>query len=586
MKMPRSLTPVVLLLLALTLAFGPALRASPAKPVESAQATPPAPEKKPDEAAPAAPPAKPSEEEPVASPAAIAEKAEEAADQATREADEPAGKIAEKTQEESTEADRKLRRHGIEIDGISVRRHGDEAPPFGDHTVAAGNKAREAISVFGNTVVDGDVSDAAVSVFGNTTVNGTVGDAAVSVFGTTTVNGTVKGEAVAVFGNIELGPQAVVEGDLTAVFGRVNRQPGATVRGNINAIGGVFGMNASFDWLHAYLTKCVLWGRPLWFGEHLGWAWLVAAGFLLFYTLIALLFPRGIERCVETVEERPGGTVLAAFLTLVLTPFLIVLLCVTVVGIAVVPFLILALAVGHFFGKAVVHAWLGRRLARIFGLALPAPALAVIFGGIFITLLYLVPVLGFLLYKLFGVLGLGIVVYRLLLSMQREKPALAATAAPGVPPVMGEGAAPVAAEVRPPRPLITADTMPRAGFWIRVAAAALDAIMIGIACGFLSSIWHGFGNAFLFWYAVYCAAMWATKGTTIGGVICGLKIVRLDDRPLDWGVAVIRALSGFLSLFVAGLGFIWVAFDHDKQSWHDKIAGTTIVRVPKGTSLL
>ena len=44
--------------------------------------------------------------------------------------------------------------------------------------------------------------------------------------------------------------------------------------------------------------------------------------------------------------------------------------------------------------------------------------------------------------------------------------------------------------------------------------------------------------------------------------------------------------DGFLSLFVAGLGFIWVAFDDEKQSWHDKIAGTTIVRVPKGTPLL
>ena len=71
-----------------------------------------------------------------------------------------------------------------------------------------------------------------------------------------------------------------------------------------------------------------------------------------------------------------------------------------------------------------------------------------------------------------------------------------------------------------------------------------------------------------------------------GGIICGLKVVRLDDRRIDWGVAVVRCLGGFLSLAIAGLGFIWVAFDDEKQSWHDKIAGTTIVRVPKGTPLL
>jgi uncharacterized RDD family membrane protein YckC len=95
------------------------------------------------------------------------------------------------------------------------------------------------------------------------------------------------------------------------------------------------------------------------------------------------------------------------------------------------------------------------------------------------------------------------------------------------------------------------------------------------------------GPGFLFAaLTAYSAVMWKTKGTTIGGVICGLKVVRLDDRPLDWGVALVRALTAFLSLFVAGLGFIWVAFDDEKQSWHDKVAGTTIVKVPKGASLL
>jgi uncharacterized RDD family membrane protein YckC len=80
--------------------------------------------------------------------------------------------------------------------------------------------------------------------------------------------------------------------------------------------------------------------------------------------------------------------------------------------------------------------------------------------------------------------------------------------------------------------------------------------------------------------------LWALKGTTIGGIVCGLKIVRLDDRKVDWMVAVVRGLAGFLSLAVAGLGFLWVAFDDQKQSWHDKIAGTTIVQLPKGMSLL
>jgi uncharacterized RDD family membrane protein YckC len=48
----------------------------------------------------------------------------------------------------------------------------------------------------------------------------------------------------------------------------------------------------------------------------------------------------------------------------------------------------------------------------------------------------------------------------------------------------------------------------------------------------------------------------------------------------------VRALSCFLSLAALGLGFIWIAFDEEHQAWHDKIAGTMVVRVPQGVSLV
>jgi uncharacterized RDD family membrane protein YckC len=137
-----------------------------------------------------------------------------------------------------------------------------------------------------------------------------------------------------------------------------------------------------------------------------------------------------------------------------------------------------------------------------------------------------------------------------------------------------------------PPPILSAATLPRAGFWIRIAAVLLDVVLFGICFGMLGHMLRLIGGGFPLWFAAYNVIMWGAKGTTIGGIICGLKIVRLDDRPVDWGVAVVRALAAFLSLAVAGLGFIWVAFDNEKQSWHDKIVGTTIVQVPKGTTLL
>lgn len=478
-----------------------------------------------------------------------------------------------------------------------------DAPPFGSHRVPAGQNRNEAVSIFGNTKVEGSVDAAAVSIFGNTTVDGHVRGEAVSVMGTTTINGKVDGQAVAVLGDIVLGPEAVVGGEVVVVLGRIIRADGAEIRGGVQEIGG-FGPFVGFEWLRAWVTKCLLWGRPLAFGGHLGWAWMVGGIFLLFYMLLALLFPRGIERCVENLEQRPGGTFLAAVLAALLTPVLIVLLVITGVGIVLIPFVLAGLFFGTLFGKAAMLAWFGRRVTRLFGEGFLSHAFVAVFiGGVLVLLLYTIPFLGFLLWKLFAVLGMGMVVYTLALTMKANRPArpavapasagapMAAVAQVGgatgesdVPPVVAADGSPLGATAAP---LFSASTLPRAGFWIRTAAAVLDFLLIGICTGFLDSLFDFSGPGFLFFsLATYSAVLWKHKGTTIGGIICGLKVVRLDDRPIDWGVAIVRSLSAFLSLAVAGLGFIWVAFDDEKQSWHDKIAGTTIVKVPKGTSLL
>jgi uncharacterized RDD family membrane protein YckC len=125
-------------------------------------------------------------------------------------------------------------------------------------------------------------------------------------------------------------------------------------------------------------------------------------------------------------------------------------------------------------------------------------------------------------------------------------------------------------------------SLPRAGFFIRMGALLLDALLVGI-------ILHQFYESArleLIVLAMYGAVMWKLKSSTVGGIICGLQVVRLDGRPIDWPTAIVRALSCFLSLAVVGLGFLWIAIDSESQSWHDKVAGTVVVRAPKGTSLL
>jgi uncharacterized RDD family membrane protein YckC len=132
------------------------------------------------------------------------------------------------------------------------------------------------------------------------------------------------------------------------------------------------------------------------------------------------------------------------------------------------------------------------------------------------------------------------------------------------------------------QPPLNVAALPRAGFGIRMGALLLDVILIGIITHQL----HNHSDVHLLALAVYGAVMWKLKGSTIGGIICGLQVVRVDGRPIDWPTAIVRALGCFLSLAVVGLGFIWIAIDPDHQGWHDKIAGTAVVRAPKGASLL
>jgi len=84
----------------------------------------------------------------------------------------------------------------------------------------------------------------------------------------------------------------------------------------------------------------------------------------------------------------------------------------------------------------------------------------------------------------------------------------------------------------------------------------------------------------------YFAGMWTWRGTTIGGIVLNLKVVRYDGQPMNFGVGLVRALAAAFSIVVLFLGFLWIAWSRDKQGWHDKIAGTVVIRLPRGTPLL
>ncbi|MDD2763056.1 MAG: RDD family protein [Opitutaceae bacterium] len=472
---------------------------------------------------------------------------------------------------------------------------GNERVSFTQNAVVGKDeKVETAVSILGSTTVEGEVTDSAVSILGSTTVNGSVGGEAVAILGSVYVNGPVGGEVVAVGGNVELGPKAVVQGEVVAAGGSVHRDPDAVVHGGVQQIT-IAQHFPSFDWLHAWMQSALFKGRLLSFASGTGWAWMVAAAFLGCYLLLALIFPRGIEKCAETLEQQPGFTLLAALLAMLAMPLVFLLLAITGVGVLVIPFLGLALFAGKLFGRAAMLAWLGRRFTGLLGAGLLSQAVvAVLIGGLLVMGLYLVPIVAFIVSMLIGVLGLGMVIYTLILSMRRNgaKRAPAVVVASVMAPSaagMGETpagmATPPVVPAMPAPPIVSAATLPRAGFWVRTGAVMVDLILCCLVVKLVP--WGHFSVGLcLLLLAAYGAALWKLRGTTVGGSIFHLKVVRLDGRPLDWTTTIVRALSCFLSLAVVGLGFLWVAFDDEKQSWHDKIAGTVVVKMPKSVSLI
>jgi len=488
-----------------------------------------------------------------------------------------------------------------------------EKPPLvafnRDITLRADDHRAAVVVIGGSATVEGKVDEAVVAIGGDVIARGPVGDAVVAILGNVTLDATAV-QAVAVGGGVELGPKADVR-EVVAIGGPIEKDENARVSGSVAEVAFADAM-PDYSGLRAWVRHAFFLGRPLAFHPDLVWAWMIAMVVLGLYILIALLFPRPVSACVETLEQRPGGTLLAALLAGLLSPVLMVLLSITVVGpVVFMGAMLLALLVG----KTALLAWVGRRTLGGITLGTSSRTVAAVaLGGGIVALLYTVPFLGAFLWHLSLGLGFGLASYTALRALRSSNGATAASApsaggsagfaapAPSAAAVSDaaapspsgglspDGAATAEPPVVPPSGaggaaalvLAVPSALPRAGFWLRMLALAIDALIVLV----VSSAFYAHPKLSLVLLAGYGAVMWRFRGTTIGGIVFGIKVVRLDDRPVDWPTAIVRALASFLSLFAAGLGFLWIICDPERQAWHDKIAGTVVVRVPRGVSLV
>jgi uncharacterized RDD family membrane protein YckC len=439
---------------------------------------------------------------------------------------------------------------------------------------------------FGQDVelMSADSARVVVVIGGSAKIHGTVDEEVVVIGGDAEIDGQVGGDVVAIMGNAQLGPKARVGGQLVIVGGTNHVAEGGKVVGEIVDVGSGM-MPAKFmnlRWLTDWVSQCVFKLRPLSLG--VGWIWWIAGFFFIIYFLIAVLFPHPVQYCAQQISARPATTFAAGILTKLGVPVLCLILCVTVLGIAVVPFLLVAICLTGLVGKVAVLEYIGGKICGAFGLSAgQRPLISFLIGTVLLTLLYLVPVIGLLTFCAFSWWGMGAGVTAIFVALRANRPPPAppaSFAAPPQTPSAADAPQPISmASSVPPLALPSALAYPRAGFWERMGAGFLDMVLVLLGGALI-------GPLFCLVAIAYFSALWAWKGTTVGGIVLNLQVVRVDGQPMNFLTAFVRSLAALFSAAVLFLGFFWIGWDRDKQGWHDKIAGTVVVRLPRAVSLV
>ena len=122
-----------------------------------------------------------------------------------------------------------------------------------------------------------------------------------------------------------------------------------------------------------------------------------------------------------------------------------------------------------------------------------------------------------------------------------------------------------------------------AAFLVDVAAFWGIILLIGLLAGLVGQQSSGLGIMTFFWgFVAYTGftAWFLGQGKTIGKA--ALRIRAVDKRnganPGFGRMFIRETLGKWISGLVLGLGWLWAIFDRDGQAWHDKVAGTVVLK--------
>lgn len=272
---------------------------------------------------------------------------------------------------------------------------------------AAGEQSGDRVCTGDNLTLESGQTSGNILAFGcnvdvrqGATVNGSIADFG----GNVRVAGAVNGSIASFGGNVMLTETAVVSGQVASMGGNYSGAPGAIVRGNPNS-GGIAPpippvppapfnpftrmFNFGFDLLGGIVT---------------------ALAFAALGALVVIFAPNATRRVSDAVQNKPLNIAGIGCLTLIVLPILGILLIITIIGIPVAFILGFVAWAAWIFGGIAIGLLAGEKILGAFKMTNILPVLAVVLGVVLLMLVGQIPVFGWLVSCVVGLLGLGAVV--------------------------------------------------------------------------------------------------------------------------------------------------------------------------------
>lgn len=152
-------------------------------------------------------------------------------------------------------------------------------------------------------------------------------------------------------------------------------------------------------------------------------------------------------------------------------------------------------------------------------------------------------------------------------------------------PSAGENVVPAAVDNSGTVASVTTPTVTYASLLERFLAGLIDGILFGFLTGILSGMMslneNYMGNlGFGLLTALAQAYLLSTYGFTVGKKLLKIKVISDETgQKLNFMQAFLREFVGkFVSALVFGIGYLWMIWDPKKQTWHDKIVKSLVVK--------